>query len=136
MTREFWTSGVMAIVALAITGVALAAEEKPKLGVVGKVVDIGFGKGIGVDRVARASVAEGMGVPLMSFIRRLEVAYGEDKVDARRTDSFKALKEALDHKDVQSITVVWRKDGVWYKNTFFVKKKAFSGVKRIEDPDK
>jgi len=63
------------------------------------------------------------------------VKHGKDKVDRRRIDSFESLKAALDHKDVSRITLVWRKNGVWYKNSYDVSKKRSGDAQKVDKPD-
>jgi hypothetical protein len=128
-------SGLAVVILLTAGGIVLAAEDRPKLGISGVVVDIGFGKGIGVDSVQRGSVAAGLGVRVKSFIYRIEVTYGENQVDKRRTDSFTAVKKALDHEDVSRITLVWRKNGIWYKNSYNVRMKLYGKEQKLEKPD-
>src|SRR5262249_4744607 len=144
MTRAYWVMGAVALAAVVIAGSAPADDEKPKLGLTGEklklgltgvVTDIGFGRGIGIDSFEKESVAARLGVGVKSFLWRIEVTHGKNQVDKRRTDSFKALKEALDHKDVSRITVVWRKNGVWYKNSFNVPMKLFGSPEKLDKPD-
>jgi hypothetical protein len=112
-----------------------AGKERMKLGIQGKVVDIGFGNGIGVDALGADFPASQMGVQRRSFVYRIEVQYGDNKVDKRRTDSFDAVQKALGHENISKITLVWRKNNVWYKNSYDVQKKLYGKATKIDKPD-
>jgi S1-C subfamily serine protease len=73
--RTPFLASVVAVAALlSVAGLVGSAdkekEKRQQLGIRGKVVDIGFGNGIGVDEVRRGGPAAGMGVKVGSFILR------------------------------------------------------------------
>ena len=114
---------------------AEAGKGKMKLGIQGKVVDIGFGSGIGVDALGADFPASQMGVQPRSFLYRIEVQYGDNKNDKRRTDSLDAVHKALDHDIISKITLVWRKNNVWYKNSYDVQKKLSGKATKMDKPE-
>jgi hypothetical protein len=112
-----------------------AGKGKMRLGIQGKVVDIGFGNGIGVDALGADFPASQMGVQPRSFVYRIEVQYGDNKVDKRRTDSLDAVQKALGHDNISKVTLVWRKNNVWYKNSYDVQKKLSGKATKIDKPE-
>jgi hypothetical protein len=132
---------VLLVVSAGLAGAASAelAEEagkgRMKLGIQGKVVDIGFGNGIGIDALGTDFPASQMGVQSRSFVYRIEVQYGDNQVDKRRTDSLEAVQKALDHDNISKVTLVWRKNNVWYKNSYDVQKKLSGKATKIDKPE-